>query len=82
MMEKNLIVRIDDSLKSKVEYHARAEGKNSSIVIRELLANYVKSRDIGSCVDILWNSISIDLKKHGATPGKISKAIREVRAGH
>ncbi|OGV60726.1 MAG: hypothetical protein A2X45_09175 [Lentisphaerae bacterium GWF2_50_93] len=79
-MNKNLIVRIDDSMKSKVEYLARAEGKNSSIVIRELLADYVKKRDIGACVDTLWNSISMDLKKHGATPGKISKAIREVRA--
>jgi predicted DNA-binding protein len=81
-MDKNLIVRVDDSLKSRVEYLARAEGKNSSIVIRELLADYVKKRDIGSCIDSLWNSISVDLKKHGANPGKISKAIREVRAGH
>ena len=81
-MDKNLIVRIDDSLKNKVEYLARAEGKNSSIVVRELLANYVKSRDISSCVDNLWNSISMDLKRQGANSGKIAKAIREVRAGH
>jgi predicted DNA-binding protein len=81
-MDKNLILRIDDSLKSKVEYLARTEGKNSSIVIRELLTEYVKKRDIGSCVDSLWDSISMDLKKHGANPNKISKAIREVRAAH
>ena len=81
-MDKNLILRIDDSLKGKVEYLARTEGKNSSIVIRELLTEYVKKRDIASCVDNLWNSISMDLKKHGANPNKISKAIREVRAAH
>jgi len=81
-MNKNLIVRIDDSLKGRVEYLARSEGKNSSIVIRELLADYVRKRDIGSCIDNIWNSISIDLKKHGATPGKISRAIREARTAH
>lgn len=81
-MDKNIILRIDNSLKNKVEYLARAEGKNSSIVIRELLADYVRKRDIGSCVDNLWDSISMDLKKHGANPRKISKAIREVRAAH
>ncbi len=56
-MTTQMIVRIDPNLKSKVNNFAKAEGKNVSEVVRELLEDYVKSRDINSYVDDLWDRI-------------------------
>jgi len=74
-----MIVRVDEELKAKVNNLAKAEGKNISEVVRELLEDYVKDRDIGSYIDDLWQRIGGRLTARGAKPGAILRAIESVR---
>ena len=52
-MATQMIVRIDPDLKAKVNNFAKIEGKSVSEVVRELLEEYVKNRDIDSYIDSL-----------------------------
>ena len=79
-MSTQMIVRIDPQLKNKVNTLAKAEGKSVSEVVRELLEEYVKNRDIGIYIDDLWHRIGAKLKSQGAGPKELQRAIREVRA--
>jgi predicted DNA-binding protein len=79
-MTTQMIVRIDPELKTKVNNLAKAEGKSVSAVIRELLAEYVKNRDIGSYIDDLWGRINTQLTSRGVRPEGIGRIIRAVRA--
>lgn len=78
-MATQMIVRINPELKNKVNNLAKAEGKNVSEVVRELLEDYVKDRDIGAYIDDLWERIGGKLTSRGHTPKDIQRAIREVR---
>jgi len=79
-MTTQMIVRIDPTLKNKVSNLAKAEGKNASEIVRELLESYVKNRDIGSYIDDLWNRIGTKIKKQGFGPDDIDSIIQKVRA--
>ena len=79
-MATQMIVRINPKLKNKVNNLAKAEGKNVSEVVRELLEEYVRDRDIGSYIDDLWGRIDGKLKSSGHAPKDIQRIIREVRA--
>ena len=79
-MATQMIVRIDPLLKSKVNSLAKAEGKSVSEVVRELLENYVKDRDIGSYVDDLWQRIGNKLESQNIGHQDIYKAIKTARA--
>jgi len=74
-----MIVRIDPELKTKVNNLAKTEGKNISEVVRELLEDYVKDRDIGLYIDDLWKRIGTKLESRGFGPKDISRIIQEVR---
>jgi len=78
-MSTQMIVRIEPGLKDKVNRFARAEGKTTSDVVRELLEEYVSSRDISSYVDNLWERIEGRLSKQGVTAERIERTIREIR---
>ena len=78
-MNTQMIVRIDPELKNKVNSLARAEGKSVSEVVRELLEDYVKNRDIGLYIDDLWQRIGDKLKSHQVGPKEVQRVIREVR---
>jgi predicted DNA-binding protein len=79
-MTTQMIVRIDPALKNKVGNFAKAEGKNVSEIVRELLEGYVKNRDIGSYIDDLWSRIGTKIKKQGFGPDDIDSIIQKVRA--
>ena len=79
-MTTQMIVRIDPELKTKVNNLAKAEGKSVSEVVRELLEDYVKNRDIGSYIDDLWQRIGDKLISRKVGPQEIQRAIQEVRA--
>lgn len=79
-MTTQMIIRIESDLKRKVNNFARAEGKNISEIVRELLEDYVQNRDISSYIDDLWDRIGIKLKKQGITASNIETAIKEIRA--
>jgi len=74
-----MIVRIDPELKAKVNNLAKNEGKSISEVVRELLEDYVKDRDIGLYIDDLWKRISTKLTSRGFGPKDIKRVIQEVR---
>ncbi len=78
-METQVIVRIDARLKQQAVGLAKAEGKNVSLVIRELLEKYVKDRDMSLYIDDLWVRIGNGLKNAGKTQDDVEQAIRDVR---
>jgi len=79
-MTTQMIVRINPELKNKVNSLAKAEGKSVSEVVRELLEDYVKNRDIGLYIDDLWQRIGDKLTSRKIGPKEINRAIKEVRA--
>jgi predicted DNA-binding protein len=79
-MESQMMVRIDPELKSKVNTIAKSEGKSISEVVRELLEDYVRDRDIGLYIDDLWKRIGAKMTSRGFGPEDITRAIREARA--
>lgn len=81
-MTTQMIIRIDPDLKTKVNNFAKLEGKRVSEVVRELLVEYVRNRDIGSYIDNLWDRIGSKLASSGVRPKDIEGFIRDVRAEH
>lgn len=79
-MSTQMIVRIDPALKDKVNNLAKAEGKSVSAVVRELLEEYIKSRDISLYIDDLWERIGSKLTSRGIGSEEIQKAVKKVRA--
>lgn len=79
-MTTQMIVRINPELKNKVNSLAKSEGKSVSEVVRELLEDYVKNRDIGLYIDDLWQRIGDKLTSRKIGPKDIQRAIQEVRA--
>jgi predicted DNA-binding protein len=80
-MSTQMIIRIDPVLKNKVNRFARAEGKTTSDVVRELLEEYISSRDIAAYVDRLWEKIGTKLVSQSISAERISETIEEVRRG-
>lgn len=78
-MTTQMIVRINPELKNRVNKLAKAEGKNVSEVVRELLEDYVRDRDIGLYIDDLWQRIGGKLASRGIRSKEIQRAIKEVR---
>lgn len=78
-MSTQILVRIEPDLKNKVNRFAKAEGKTTSEVVRELLEDYVRSRDIGAYIDDLWDRIGKKLKAKRMGPDEIQRIIKEVR---
>jgi hypothetical protein len=74
-----MIVRIDPKIKERFNKLVRVEGKTSSQMVRELIENYLKERDIGTYVDDLWGRIGGKLRLKGVRQRDIDKAIKEVR---
>ena len=78
-MLTQMMVRIDPELKTKVNNLAKAEGKSISEVVRELLGDYVRDRDIGLYIDDLWKRIGTKLTSRGYGPKDIKRVIQKVR---
>ena len=79
-MSTQMIIRIEPDLKNKVSSLAKAEGRSTSEIVRELLTDYVRNRDIGAYIDGLWNRIGTKLSSRGVSQGQIERAIKEVRS--
>ncbi len=79
-MTSQMIIRIDSELKERFSTLAKTEGKPASEVVRELMAQYVRTRDIGGYIDDLWGRIGNDLREKGVNPTAIKDVIRKTRA--
>jgi predicted DNA-binding protein len=79
-MATQMIIRLDANLKNKVSHLAKAEGKNLSELVRELLEKYTKERDASACIDDLWDKIGQNLAQNNVSESDIEKAIKHVRS--
>ena len=78
-MATQMIIRVEPSLKNKVNQLAKAEGKNLSELVRELLEKYTKERDMGAYIDNLWDKIEKNFTENNISEENIEEAIRQVR---
>lgn len=78
-MSTQMIVRIEPELKKKVNTLAKAEGKTTSEIVRELLEDYVRNRDIGVYINDLWGRVGKKLASRNIGPLDIEQAIKDVR---
>jgi predicted DNA-binding protein len=78
-MSDQLLVRIDADLKKRFDRLAKAEGKTTSLMVRELISDYIKERDIGAYIDSLWERIGVKLTARGVRPAAIKRTIAESR---
>ena len=78
-MNSALLVKIDEDLKERVARLAKREGRNTSEVVRELLAEYLKERDISSYIESLWTRIGDRIREEGFTEKDVAKAIADYR---
>ncbi len=74
-MSTQMVLKIDPELKEKVSRLARTEGKTLSQVVRELLEEYVRNRDMTGYIDDLWNRIGTKLKDRGVTEEEVFRVI-------
>jgi predicted DNA-binding protein len=79
VMTTQMIIRIDPEVKVKLSKLARMEGKTTSQMVRELIEDFTKERDIGTYIDELWDRIGGKLRSKGGRQRDIDKAIKEVR---
>ncbi len=78
-MTTQMIIRVEPTLKNKVSNLAKSEGKSLSELVRELLENYTKERDMGAYIDNLWDSIGKKLSQENINESDIAEAIKLTR---
>ncbi len=81
-MSTQMIIRLDSDAKNKMVKFAKAEGKNTSQVVRELIAQYIQERDISAYVNDLWQRTGNKLKDKGVDSQLIDSSIQQVRKEH
>lgn len=78
-MTTQMIIRIDTEIKEKISRLARQEGKTTSQIVREMIEDFVRERDISTYIDNLWERIGKKLKTKGTKLSDIEGTIKEVR---
>ena len=78
-MATQMIIRIDDTIKTKFAKLTKAEGKTTSHVVRELIQGYVQDHDMGSYIDDLWDRIGLNLTGQGGTAKNVARAVEAAR---
>ena len=78
-MTTQMISRIDSELKNRLSKLARVEGKTTSQMVRELIEDYIRKKDIGSYVDDLWDRIGGRLRAKGINQKDVNRVIKESR---
>ena len=78
-MAEQLLIRMDPELKRKLAKLATREGKTSTQVVRDLIEDYVKKRDVASYIDALWGRIGQRLSSAGVSARDVPRAVSELR---
>lgn len=78
-MSTQMIIRIDPKVKNRFNKLVRVEGKTTSQMVRELIEDYIKDRDIGAYIDDLWSRIGGKLRSRGVRQRDIDRAIKGAR---
>jgi predicted DNA-binding protein len=79
-MTTQMIIRIDLEMKNRLNKLARVEGKTTSQMVRDLIEDYIREKDIGTYIDNLWNRIGGKLRSKGINQRDINRAIKESRS--
>jgi len=80
-MTTKMIIRIDSEMKNRLNKLARVEGKTTSQMVRELIEDYIREKDIGTYIDNLWDRIGGKLRAKGINQRDINRAIKKSRKG-
>lgn len=78
-MSTQMIIRIDGEMKSRLDRLARLEGRTTSEVVRELIEERVRERDMGAYIESLWDRIGGKLKSKGVSASAIEGAVKASR---
>ncbi|MBE0711079.1 MAG: ribbon-helix-helix protein, CopG family [Candidatus Aminicenantes bacterium] len=78
-MAAQLMIRIDPDLKKSLDRLSRAEGKTTSRMVRELIRDYIKDRDIAAYIDGLWDRIGNKLAARGSRASAVGDAVAKAR---
>jgi hypothetical protein len=78
-MTTQMIIRIDSEMKNRLNRLARVEGKTTSQMVRELIEEYIREKDISTYIDDFWGRIGGRLKLKGIKQSDIRRAIKESR---
>lgn len=78
-MTTQMIIRMDSETKNRLNKLARVEGKTTSQMVRELIDDYMREKDIGAYIDNLWGRIGGKMKAKGINQTGINRAIKESR---
>ena len=78
-MGDQILIRMDPALKEQLAKAAKMEGKTSSEVVRALVEDYLKQRDVGAYVDSLWERFGKDFKSRKLTAKDIPAAVKASR---
>ncbi len=77
-MDTQMIVRLDEELKTKFAKIASLEGKSQSLKTRELIREYVEKNDMEDYVEKLWDRIGRKISKKYSLKD-VPRIIAEVR---
>ena len=78
-MSQQLNIRLNPDLKATAGELARREGKSLSGLVRELLDDYVRRRDLPAYVDGLWDRMGERMRRAGFGPEDVDQAIAQAR---
>lgn len=78
-MGDQILIRMDPALKEQLAKVAKMEGKTSSEVIRALVEDYLRQRDVGAYVDSLWDRLGKDFKARKLTARDVTAAVKASR---
>ena len=78
-MPQQLNIRLDSGLKQTAGDLARREGKSLSGLIRELLDDYVRRRDLPAYVDGLWERMGERMRQAGFGSEDVDRTVAQVR---
>ena len=78
-MTTQMIIRINSEIKNRLNKLARVEGKTASQMVRELIEDYIREKDLGTYIDNLWDRIGGKLRAKGINQRDINRAIKESR---
>jgi predicted DNA-binding protein len=81
-MSVQMLIRIEPDMKESLNKLARKEGKSASHLVREIINDFIKERDISSYIDNLWERIGNKLKSKGIKQDDISQVIKDTRKKH
>lgn len=78
-MAVQMIVRVEPATKQKLGHLARAEGKTTSQLMRDVIDVYIREHDPETHMEDLWARIQQSIEAGGHGPEDVGRMVAEVR---